>query len=341
MVGRVARRLFLVSSARYLRGCFLALKPVWAPDAEPLDTRGSLDGCGPRARLYASPAVRPRRIRASGEWPSLYASSWRPAAARPLSAVRREGAVAGRALVQDVLLYGVEGVSVVCVISTQTGCRRSASAVIERVRSAAAGVAVSVRLVVAIRGCTPSVGCTARGGGRWTRVGAGRSAVRRGRRVCCCMRHQHAAGCRRSASAVVERSGQRLRGVAVTVRPRRGDPRGCTPSACCTARGGGRWTRVGAERSAVRRGRRVCRMRHQHAAGCRRSALAVIERVRSAAAGVAVTVRLVVAIRGCTPSALCTAWKAQPLDARVGAGRSAVRRGRRVCCMRHQHAVWL
>ena len=191
MVGRVARRLFLVSSARYLRGCFLALKPVWAPDAEPLDTRGSLDGCGPRARLYASPAVRPRRIRASGEWPSLYASSWRPAAARPLSAVRREGAVAGRALVQDVLLYGVEGVSVVCVISTQTGCRRSASAVIERVRSAAAGVAVTVRLVVAIRGCTPSVGCTARGGGRWTRVGAGRSAVRRGRRVCC-MRHQHA-----------------------------------------------------------------------------------------------------------------------------------------------------
>ena len=204
--------------------------------------------------LYASSARRlavgARRRRSSSgsgqrlrEWPSLYASSWRSAAVRPLSAVRREGAVAGRALVQDVLLYGVEGVSVVvCVISTQpaVGARR---------RRSSSG---------------PVSGC-----GGWP-----------------------------SLYVLV---------VAT---------RGCTPSACCTARGGGRWTRVGAERSAVRRGRRVCRMRHQHAAGCRRSALAVIERVRSAAAGVAVTVRLVVAIRGCTPSALCTAWKAQPLDAR-------------------------
>ena len=302
MVGRVARRLFLVSSARYLRGCFLALKPVWAPDAEPLDTRGSLDGCGPRARLYASPAVRPRRIRASGEWPSLYASSWRPAAARPLSAVRREGAVAGRALVQDVLLYGVEGVSVVCVISTQTGCRRSASAVIERVRSAAAGVAVSVRLVVAIRGCTPSVGCTARGGGRWTRVGAGRSAVRRGRRVCCCMRHQHAAGCRRSASAVVERSGQRLREWpslyasswrSAAVRP--------LP---CVRRGKrSRSTRAlvqdvllyGVEGVSV-----VCVISTQ--SGCRRSALAVIKRVRSGAASTSAVARSRSAQPGCDDS---------------------------------------
>ena len=37
VVGGVARRLFLASSARYLRGCFVALKPVWAPDAGPLD----------------------------------------------------------------------------------------------------------------------------------------------------------------------------------------------------------------------------------------------------------------------------------------------------------------
>ena len=50
------------------------------------------------------------------------------------------------------------------------------------------GVAVTVRLVVATRGGTPSTCCTARGCGRWTRVCAARSAVRRGRRFCCMRR---------------------------------------------------------------------------------------------------------------------------------------------------------
>ena len=104
-----------------------------------------------------------------------------------------EGAVAGRAFVQDLLLYGMEGVSVVCVIcviSTQTGCRRSASAVVERVRSAAAGVAVTVRLVAAVCGCTPCACCTT-----WKAQPLDARFVRdvllyrvEGP-VCCCMRH--------------------------------------------------------------------------------------------------------------------------------------------------------
>ena len=141
------------------------------------------------------------------------------------------------------------------------------------------GVAVTARLVVAVRGCTPSACCTARGRGRWTRVCATRSAVRRGRRVCC-MRHQHAAGCRRSASAVFERIRSAAAGVGRHCTPRRGDPR---LYALCLL--------YGVESAAAGRGfvqdvllygvegvSVVCVI--SHVAGCRRSASAVIKRVR-------------------------------------------------------------
>ena len=263
--------------------------------------------------LYASSARRlavgARRRRSSSgsgqrlrEWPSLYASSWRSAAVRPLSAVRREGAVAGRALVQDVLLYGVEGVSVVvCVISTQPAVgarrRRSSSGPV----SGCGGWPSLYVLVVATRGCTPSACCTARGGGRWTRVGAERSAVRRGRRVCR-MRHQHAAGCRRSALAVIERVRSAAAGVAVTVRlvVRSAAVR---PLPCVRRGKRSRSTRAlvqdvllyGVEGVSV-----VCVISTQ--SGCRRSALAVIKRVRSGAASTSAVARSRSAQPGCDDS---------------------------------------